>query len=106
VSEQKRGRAVPPDQIQEPAGEFEPGIENPYQYEGQAPQPGVGRFSKWMLIVGVILTVIGLFFGLLPMVLGSETASDSPLMNLLMLAPMGFMLMFAGITGWVIAGGK
>lgn len=97
---------MPPDQIQDPTDEFEPGIDNPYRYEAHRPQPGVGRFSKIMLIVGVVFTVLGLLFGLLPMVLGSETASDSPLMNLLMLTPMGFMLMFAGITGWVIAGGK
>ncbi|MFO7580939.1 hypothetical protein [Guyparkeria sp.] len=85
--------------------EFEPGIGDPYRFEAPTRQPGFARASKYMLIVGAIMSAVGVVAGLGPMVFGSSE-EKLQLMNLLMLAPAGVILMFAGITGWVIAGGR
>ena len=85
--------------------EFEPGIGDPYRFEAPSPQPGFARASKIMLVAGAILSAIGVIGGLGPIVF---TSGDDKLrfMDLLMLAPAGVILMFTGITGWVIAGGR
>lgn len=85
--------------------EFEPGIGDPYRFEAPSRQPGFARVSKVMLVVGAVLTLIGVIGGLGPIVFaGGEDKRQ--FMNLLMLAPAGVVLMFTGITGWVIAGGR
>jgi len=85
--------------------EFEPGIGDPYRFEAPTRQPGFARASKYILVLGAVISTIGVVAGLGPMIFG---ASEDKLqfMNLLMLAPAGVILMFAGITGWVIAGGR
>ncbi|MFP4251002.1 MAG: hypothetical protein ACLFRM_00020 [Guyparkeria sp.] len=88
-----------------PEEEFEPGIGDPYRFEAPSRQPGFARISKAMLIVGAILSTVGVVGGLGPIVFTSEE-DKRQFMNLLMLAPAGVILMFAGITGWVIAGGR
>jgi uncharacterized membrane protein len=85
--------------------EFEPGIGDPYRFEAPTRQPGFARASKYMLVLGAIISTIGVIGGLGPMVFGSDEDARQ-FMNLLMLAPAGVILMFAGITGWVIAGGR
>jgi hypothetical protein len=35
-----------------------------------------------------------------------KDGSHSVFLDLLMLAPLGFLMAFTGITGWVISGGK
>mgnify|MGYP006303484501 FL=1 len=89
----------------EPEEEFEPGIGDPYRFEAPSRQPGFARASKIMLVVGAIMSAVGVVGGLGPIVF---TSGDDKLrfMDLLMLAPAGVILMFAGITGWVIAGGR
>ena len=85
--------------------EFEPGIGDPYRFEAPSRQPGFARASKVMLVIGAILSAVGVIGGLGPIVFTS--AEDKrQFMDLLMLAPAGVILMFAGITGWVIAGGR
>ena len=89
----------------DPEEEFEPGIGDPYRFEAPSRQPGFARASKIMLIVGALLAVVGVIGGLVPIVF---TSGEDKLrfMDLLMLAPAGVILMFTGITGWVIAGGR
>ena len=89
----------------DPEEEFEPGIGDPYRFEAPSRQPGFARASKIMLVVGAILSAVGVIGGLGPIVF---TSGDDKLrfMDLLMLAPAGVILMFAGITGRVIAGGR
>ncbi|MBN2872788.1 MAG: hypothetical protein JXJ30_07745 [Halothiobacillaceae bacterium] len=85
--------------------EFEPGIGDPYRFEAPSRQPGFARASKVMLVLGAILTVVGVVGGLGPIVFTSGD-DKRQFMDLLMLAPAGVVLMFTGITGWVIAGGR
>ncbi|MDG4866749.1 hypothetical protein P8631_01840 [Guyparkeria sp. 1SP6A2] len=88
-----------------PEEEFEPGIGDPYRFEAPSRQPGFARASKAMLVIGAIMSAIGVIGGLGPIVFTS--ADDKrQFMDLLLLAPAGVILMFAGITGWVIAGGR
>ncbi|MFI9653833.1 hypothetical protein ABGV17_03755 [Guyparkeria sp. GHLCS8-2] len=88
-----------------PDDEFEPGIGDPYRFEAPSRQPGFARVSKVMLVIGAILSAVGVVGGLGPIVFTSGE-DKRQFMNLLMLAPVGVILMFAGITGWVIAGGR
>ncbi len=88
-----------------PDDEFEPGIGDPYRFEAPSRQPGFARVSKAMLVIGAILSTVGVVGGLGPIMFTSEE-DKLQFMNLLMLAPAGVILMFAGITGWVIAGGR
>ncbi|MFN2382085.1 MAG: hypothetical protein ABR561_05980 [Guyparkeria sp.] len=89
----------------QPDDEFEPGIGDPYRFEAPSRQPGFARVSKAMLVIGAIMCAVGVVGGLGPIVFTSEE-DKLRFMNLLMLAPAGVILMFAGITGWVIAGGR
>ena len=89
----------------DPQDEFEPGTQNPYRNEPKYARSGVGQFSKVLLVVGAILTAIGVIGGFSAMFM-IKNGSDSIFMDLLMLAPLGFLLAFTGITGWVISGGK
>lgn len=100
MSEQSEKRPTPPSEE-----EFEPGIGDPYRFEAPSRQPGFARVSKVMLVVGAIMTVVGVVGGLGPIVFVSD-ADKHQFMNLLMFAPAGVILMFTGITGWVIAGGR
>lgn len=85
--------------------EFEPGIQNPYRYEPRVKASGLGLFSKWLLILGGVLTAIGVIGGFSTMIL-VKGGGHSIFLDLLMLAPAGSLMAFAGITGWVISGGK
>ncbi|HQS01895.1 MAG: hypothetical protein B7Y07_00760 [Halothiobacillus sp. 24-54-40] len=85
--------------------EFEPGAHNPYRYEPRLRPSNLGRFSKFLLIFGAILVLIGVVGGFSAMFFMKD-GSNSPFMDLLMLAPAGFLMAFTGITGWVISGGK
>lgn len=89
----------------EPQDEFEPGLGDPYRYEPPVPVSRFGLISKWLLIIGVVLTAIGVIGGFSVMYL-YKGGGDSPFLDLLMLAPIGFVFAFAGITGWVISGGR
>ncbi|HSH84093.1 MAG TPA: hypothetical protein VK979_02895 [Guyparkeria sp.] len=85
--------------------EFEPGIGNPYRFEAPSRQTGFGLVSKVILVIGVILSIAGVVGGLGPLLFTSAD-DKSQFMNLLMLTPAGVLLTFAGMTGWVIAGGR
>ncbi len=85
--------------------EFEPGAHNPYRYEPKMKPSNFGRFSKFLLILGSILVAIGVVGGFGAMFLMKD-GSHSIFLDLLMLAPAGFLMAFTGITGWVISGGK
>jgi hypothetical protein len=85
--------------------EFEPGAHNPYRYEPRIRPSNLGRFSKFLLILGAILVLVGVVGGFSAMFFMKD-GSNSPFMDLLMLAPAGFLMAFTGITGWVISGGK
>lgn len=89
----------------EPDDEFEPGLQNPYRYEPKVRASGLGLFSKWLLIIGAVLTAIGVIGGFSTMFL-VKGGGHSIFLDLLMLAPAGFLIAFTGITGWVISGGK
>ncbi len=91
---------------QPPEEEFEPGLQNPHRQERPMEGAhGFGLFSKRIMILGAIMVIIGVVGGFSAMFL-MKNGSDSVFMDLLMLAPAGFLLGFAGITGWVISGGK
>jgi hypothetical protein len=85
--------------------EFEPGVQNPYRYEPKYAKSGIGQFSKVLIILGAIMTVIGVVGGFSAMFLMKD-GSHSVFLDLLMLAPLGFLMAFTGVTGWVISGGK
>ncbi|MDD3575653.1 MULTISPECIES: hypothetical protein [unclassified Halothiobacillus] len=85
--------------------EFEPGVENPHRFEPKYAKSGIGQFSKVLIVVGAIMTTIGVIGGFSAMFLMKD-GSHSVFLDLLMLAPLGFLMAFTGITGWVISGGK
>lgn len=85
--------------------DFEPGHVDPYRYEPRVRPSGFGVVSKWMMIVGALMTLIGVVGGFSVMFF-YHGGGHSPFLDLLMLAPAGFVLGFAGITGWVISGGR
>ncbi|HUX81716.1 MAG TPA: hypothetical protein VMV35_02665 [Halothiobacillus sp.] len=89
----------------EPDDEFEPGVQNPHHFEPKIRPSGLGVFSKWLLILGGVLTAIGVIGGFSTMIL-VKGGGHSIFLDLLMLAPAGSLMAFAGITGWVISGGK
>lgn len=59
------------------------------------------QFAKITLIFSLIITGLGLVLGFGAMFL----FPDSPAVNLLVLAPIGFLLLFASMTVWVLLGG-
>ncbi|MGC9455989.1 MAG: hypothetical protein ACP5DC_00565 [Halothiobacillaceae bacterium] len=63
----------------------------------------IGQASKWMMIVGIVLTAVGMIFGMGGMMLGY---TDTAVVDLIMLIPGGFLMTFAGLTGWILAGGR
>lgn len=85
--------------------EFEPGVQDPYRYEPKYAKSGIGQFSKVLLVLGAIMTAVGVIGGFGAMFLMKD-GSHSVFLDLLMLAPLGFLMAFTGITGWVISGGK
>lgn len=85
--------------------EFEPGIQDPYRYERKYTKSGIGQFSKVLLVLGAIMTVVGVVGGFGAMFL-IKGGGHSVFLDLLMLAPLGFLMAFTGMTGWVISGGK
>lgn len=93
---------IPP---QDHNDEFEPGVQDPYRYEPKYGKSRVGQFSKVLIVLGAIMTLIGVVGGFSAMFL-IKNGSQSVFMDLLMLAPLGFLMAFTGITGWVISGGK
>lgn len=85
--------------------EFEPGVQDPYRYEPKYAKSGIGQFSKVLVVLGALMTAIGVIGGFGAMFL-MKNGSHSIFLDLLMLAPLGFLMAFTGITGWVISGGK
>ncbi|MFP4155015.1 MAG: hypothetical protein ACOC00_03280 [Halothiobacillaceae bacterium] len=88
---------------------------NPEPSDQDTPEPGpvkpaersgndaIGRASKWMMIVGIVLTAIGMIFGMGGMMLGY---TDTAVVDLIMIVPGGFLMTFAGLTGWILSGGR
>jgi len=86
--------------------EFEPSQSRPAPIRPASSRKNsdaIGRASKFMMIAGAILTAIGMIFGMGSMLLGF---TESAVMDLIMIVPGGFLMCFAGLTGWVLAGGK
>lgn len=63
----------------------------------------MNRAFKIMLILGILLTLIGVGIGFTVMFLNPE--SDLAI-YFIGIVPVGFLLTFAALTGWILAGGK
>ena len=62
----------------------------------------MNRAFKIMLILGIILTLTGMIVGFTAMFMGSEGFA----LYFIGIVPVGFLLAFASLTGWIMSGGK
>lgn len=62
----------------------------------------MNRLFKWLLIVGSILTLFGVVVGFATMFMGHDELA----LYFIGVIPIGFLLVFASLTGWIMSGGK
>lgn len=63
----------------------------------------MNRAFKIMLILGIILTLVGMIVGFTAMFMGVE---EGFALYFIGIVPVGFLLAFASLTGWIMSGGK
>ncbi|TQV64752.1 MAG: hypothetical protein FNT29_04050 [Halothiobacillaceae bacterium] len=61
----------------------------------------MNRVFKIMLVLGIILTLVGSIVGFTAMFMDDEGFA----VYFIGMVPVGFLLTFASLTGWVMAGG-
>ncbi len=61
-----------------------------------------GRSFKILMVVGMVLTFIGLIVGFTAMFIDADSAA----VMFIGIIPVGFLMTFGGLTGWVLAGGR
>ena len=62
----------------------------------------MNRLFKWTLIVGIVVTLLGLISGFTTMFMGHEDFAK----YFISVIPIGFLFVFAALTGWIMSGGK
>ncbi|MEW6765443.1 MAG: hypothetical protein AB1344_06620 [Pseudomonadota bacterium] len=62
----------------------------------------MNKAFKILLILGIVLTVVGSLVGFTAMFMEEETLA----VYFIGIVPVGFLMTFAALTGWVLAGGK
>ncbi|MGB9669896.1 MAG: hypothetical protein ACP5OY_04730 [Halothiobacillaceae bacterium] len=63
----------------------------------------MNRAFKIMLVLGIILTLVGAGVGFTAMFMDAESELAVYFIGIV---PIGFLMTFAALTGWVLAGGK
>jgi len=58
---------------------------------------------KIMLVLGIILTLVGVVVGFTAMFIDAESGLAIYFIGMV---PIGFLMTFASLTGWILAGGK
>ncbi len=62
----------------------------------------MNRMFKWTLVVGIVVTLFGVIAGFTTMFMGMDNFA----MYFISVVPIGFLFVFAALTGWIMAGGK
>ncbi len=62
----------------------------------------MNKAFKILLILGIVLTVVGSLVGFTAMFMDDESIA----IYFIGIVPVGFLMTFAALTGWVMAGGK
>lgn len=62
----------------------------------------MNRAFKIMLVLGIILTLVGVGVGFTAMFIDAESMA----VYFIGIVPVGFLMTFASLTGWILAGGK
>lgn len=62
----------------------------------------MNRAFKIMLMLGIVLTLVGMLVGFTAMFMDVENFA----IYFIGIIPVGFLLTFASLTGWIMAGGK
>lgn len=63
----------------------------------------MNRAFKIMLVLGIVLTLVGMGVGFTAMFIAPESELAVYFIGIV---PVGFLLTFAALTGWILAGGK
>jgi polyferredoxin len=63
----------------------------------------MNRAFKIMLVLGILLTLVGVGVGFTAMFIDAESELAVYFIGIV---PVGFLLTFASLTGWILAGGK
>lgn len=63
----------------------------------------MNRAFKIMLVLGIILTLVGMVVGFTAMFIDAES---SLAVYFIGIVPVGFLMTFASLTGWIMSGGK
>ena len=62
----------------------------------------MNQLFKWTLVVGIVVTALGLVAGFSAMFMGQEDFAK----YFITVIPIGFLFVFAALTGWIMSGGK
>ncbi len=62
----------------------------------------VNRLFKWTLVIGILVTSFGVIAGFTTMFMGLDNFA----LYFIGVVPIGFLFVFAALTGWIMAGGK
>ena len=73
-------------------------LQRPKIFKGKT----VNRVFKWTLVIGIVVTLFGVIAGFTTMFMGLDNFA----LYFIGVVPIGFLFVFAALTGWIMAGGK